>query len=201
MVGPNEFTTGVASDNRTMGRGETPGPKSFYSLMMTNNGIDIRHHRRLTEEQSPMALSLIGIRPLNNRLIVGIYDDGESAIMLKGGHKLYTLSDTDFGPLLDRNKTRDKHVGIRPRWAIVLSVPDEAEKDDGIKTGDKVLLEFGEWTRGIPIRFKDGTSSRVWSIPTDKVLGTAGTVEYTEMEKEQITRLYSGWESWEVNEV
>lgn len=148
-----------------------------------------------------MASSLIGIRPLNNRLVVGIYDDGDSAIMLKGGFKLYTLADTDFSPLLARNKTRETHVGIRARWAIVLSTSDEAEKDDGIKPGDKVYLEFGEWTRGIPIHMKDGTSARVWSIPTDKVLGTAGTVEYTEIEKEQITRLYPDWESWEAQEV
>ena len=37
-----------------------------------------------------MAQTLIGIRPLNTRILVGIYDDGDTVMML-GGKKFFLL--------------------------------------------------------------------------------------------------------------
>lgn len=140
-----------------------------------------------------MAQSLIGIKPLHNRVIVGIYDDGDTNILL-GGKKFYLLDDTDAG------KTRDshqKHAGIRPRWGIVLSISDTVEEHGNIKPGDKILMDQLTWSRGMNAHINGGNLGKVWSIPTEDIIGVSDT-GFTETDKDQISRLYDGWESWEV---
>lgn len=146
-----------------------------------------------------MAESLIGIKPLHDRVLVGIYDDGDTTIML-GGKKFILLDDTSFAPDLKRNRTNETHKGIRPRYAIVLATSDRVAEHGNIRPGDKVLLAFGEWTRAISVRI-DGETTKVWSIPTTEVMGTLGHKTFDETELDQIKRLYPDWEKWETETI
>ncbi len=142
-----------------------------------------------------MAQTLIGIRPLNTRILVGIYDDGDTVMML-GGKKFFLLDDSSA------TKARDihtKHQGVRDRWGLVLAISDDEQKHGSIRPGQKVLLEQLKWSRGIPVNI-DGNRTKVWSIPSEDVLGIEDG-EFTEMEQEQITRLYPNWKDWDVREV
>lgn len=142
-----------------------------------------------------MALSAIEVKPIHDRIIVGIYDDGDATMML-GGRKFYLLDDTR---LKDGRTANQKHTGIRPRWAIVLAVSDEVEQTGEVKPLDRVLLEFGEWTRAVPATI-DGKTTKLWSIPVTKVLGVTPS-NFSDNEREQISRLYPEYEAWQVEQI
>lgn len=142
-----------------------------------------------------MAKTMIGIKPIHERVLVGIYDDGDKTIML-GGRRFILLDDT----MLDKNRSLDKkHQGIRPRWAIVLAVSDTVQELGEIVVGNKVLLDELKWTRAIPANIHD-TRGKIWSIPAEDILGIENTGFLPE-DKEQISRLYPNWETWTVEEV
>jgi hypothetical protein len=143
-----------------------------------------------------MAKTLIGIKPLHERILIGIYDDGDTTIKL-GGKTFFLLDDSSA------TKDRDihvKHQGVRSRWAIVLAVSDTVDEYGYISVGDKVLLDQLTWSRGIfaPI---DGSSRKVWSIPSEDVLLVGGSDNFTDTDKVQIKRLYPNWESWSEKEM
>lgn len=139
-----------------------------------------------------MAETMVGIRPLHSRILVGIYDDGDTVMML-GGKKFYLLDDSSA------DKKRDihtKHQGVRPRWAIVLAISDDVQQNDVlVKVGSKVLLDQLKWSRGVAANIH-GDRTKIWSIPVEDVLLVGEGEEFTEMERDQITRLYKGWETW-----
>lgn len=139
-----------------------------------------------------MAETMIGIKPLHDRLLVGIYDSGETTMMI-GGKKFYLLSDTSAG--MDRN-VEVKHPGIRPRWAIVLAVPDELV-GQGVSVGDKVLLDELKWSRGINAGVNEDGRGNVWSIPFEDILLVGSSDEFTDSDREQIVALYPDWEKWD----
>lgn len=142
-----------------------------------------------------MATSMIGIKPLHERILVGIYDDGETYLML-GGKKFWLLGDdTDR---LGRS-VEQKHPGIRPRWGVVLAVPDVVQETGDVKVGQKVLLDELKWSRGVTARLH-GEDTKVWSIPFEDVMGLYDG-EFTEKEIEQIEKLYPNWQSWEAAEI
>jgi len=136
---------------------------------------------------------MIGIKPIKNRILVGIYDDGDTTIML-GGKKFFLLDDSSATKDRDINT---KHQGVRPRWAIVLAIPDNEVDYGDINVGDKVYLDELKWSRGIhaPI---DGKNRKVWSIPVEDVLLVGGGTHFTDEDKLQIKRLYPNWETWTV---
>lgn len=139
-----------------------------------------------------MAETLVGIKPLHSRILVGIYDDGDTVMML-GGKKFFLLDDSTANAKRD---IHTKHQGVRPRWAIVLAVSDDVQQNDpSLKVGTKVLLDELKWSRGVPVNI-DGDRTRIWSIPSVDVLLVGEGEAFSEMEREQITRLYAGWESW-----
>ena len=70
-----------------------------------------------------MAKSMIGLKPLHSRILVGIYDDGDTSMML-GGKKFYLLDDTSDAM---KRSYEHRHAGIRPRYGIVLSISDHVE--------------------------------------------------------------------------
>lgn len=140
-----------------------------------------------------MGAGLINVRPLHNRILVGIYDNGEKTMKL-GGKDFFLLDDTSFDPAMARNRHDEKHVGIRPRWAVVMSVSDDVEETGEVKPGDKVLLEFGEWTRGVPVTI-DGYDTRLWSIPVDKVLGHMED-GFDDQERSKIMGMYPTFDRW-----
>ena len=68
-----------------------------------------------------MQENLVPFRPLNDRVIVYIYDDGMSSIDLGNGTRLITgLQDTNFDSIHD--VTDGTHPGLRARWALVTAV-------------------------------------------------------------------------------
>lgn len=143
-----------------------------------------------------MAETMIGIRPINTRILVGIYDDGETTMTL-GGKKFFLLDDTSA------NQKRDittKHSGIRARNGIVLAISDHVQKEGAVKVGDKVLMEHGRWTRAIKAHLnKSEEISKIWSIPIEDVYGIDDE-PYDEAELAQIAKLYPDWETWETVE-
>jgi len=111
-----------------------------------------------------MTDSLVGIRAVQDYILVIIYDDGNKEITLPDGRKL-VVGLTDIN--LDAHNSADStHPGLRPRWALVASVNDRA-KQLGIELGDKVLCEQLEWSRGFHF---DMSGRRLWRIPADKIL-------------------------------
>lgn len=138
-----------------------------------------------------MAKSLVGIKPLHHRVLVGIYDDGDTTRML-GGKKFYLLDDSSADK--DRN-IHVKHQGVRPRWALVLAVSDHLEASEELPLGSKVLLDQLTWTRGMTAMINGKTQGKVWSIPFEDILGIESN-EPTEFEQQQIARLYPDWETW-----
>lgn len=137
-----------------------------------------------------MAETLIGIKPLHHRVLVGIYDDGDTVMML-GGKKFFLLDDSSA------NSKRDihvKHQGVRPRWGIVLAVSDWVIQYQLVRVGQKILMDQLTWSRAIPTDIH-GDRTKIWSIPVEDVL-LIDESEFTEMDRDQITHLYAGWESW-----
>lgn len=139
-----------------------------------------------------MAESLVGIKPLHTRILVGIYDDGDTSMML-GGKKFYLLDDSSA------TKERDihtKHQGVRPRWGMVLAVSDHVQKTGEVKPGDKILMDQLTWSRGMKANLNKKTVGKVWSIKIEDVLGVSDQ-KFTETEEAQIDRLYEDWREWE----
>ena len=144
-----------------------------------------------------MAETLVGIVPLHSRILVAIYDDGDTTMML-GGKTFYLLDDSSATKDRDIHK---KHQGIRPRWAMVLATSDSVQKTQEVVPGDKVLLDQLTWSRGMIAHLNGGsTTGKVWSIPIEDVLGVTDG-KFTETEQQQLTRLYPDWETWEVQDV
>lgn len=113
--------------------------------------------------------TIIGVRPLRERVLVDIYDDG-SKPMRVGGKVFWSPADDRFGPDDIRHATTadNRHPGIRPRWAIVVGTSPEAEAA-GIKVGQKVFLDTMKWTRGVV--YDKVTRRKVWSIAAEDILG------------------------------
>lgn len=141
-----------------------------------------------------MAKSYIPVKPLRDRVLIGIYDDGSAPLML-GGKEFFTYDDVK---LSERNNGKEKHKGIRSRWGIVLATPDNA-KDDEVVPGEKVYLEQLQWSFSIPCTV-DGEVTKIWSIPMEAILGSCGT-DFTDAERNQITKLYPNWENWTVRDL
>lgn len=110
--------------------------------------------------------SLIGISATKANLLVDIFDTG-GQITLKGGAKLWTPDDSGFSG----TKTIDQqHAGIRPRWARVLAIGDDAGKD-GLHLGDIVLCDTMKWARKVPFQRRGfGSEFHFWRIPVEDVL-------------------------------
>ena len=139
---------------------------------------------------------MIGIKPIHDKILVGIYDDGDTTIML-GGKKFFLLDDSSA---TQKRDIHTKHQGVRPRWAIVLAVPDSEDSYGDIKVGDKVYLDQLKWSRGVKAPV-NGDSKTVWSIPAEDVLLTGDSTNFTKEDKLQISRLYPNWESWTVKDM
>ena len=111
-----------------------------------------------------MPENLVPFRPIGERVIVHIYDDGTSTFDLGNGAKLITgLVDTNFDSLHD--VTDGRHPGIRPRWAIVTAVNDHTP--DYLQPGTKVLLDTMKWRRGV---FAGEGGRKIWDIPFVDIL-------------------------------
>lgn len=107
--------------------------------------------------------SLVGWKPVRDRVLVYIYDDGNTTLDIGGGKRLITsLTDTNFDSIHDVTDTR--HPGLRARWAMVIGVNEKTP--EGIKLGDKVLLEQMKWRRGVYVT----NTQRIWDIAADDVL-------------------------------
>ena len=107
--------------------------------------------------------SLVGWKPVRDRVLVYIYDDGNTTIDIGGGKRLITsLTDTHFDSI--HNVTDTSHPGLRARWAMVIGINEHTP--EGIKLGDKVLLEQMKWRRGVYVT----NTQRIWDIATDDVL-------------------------------
>ena len=142
-----------------------------------------------------MAKSMIGLKPLHSRILVGIYDDGDTSMML-GGKKFYLLDDTSDAM---KRSYEHRHSGIRPRYGIVLSISDHVEENyPEVTVGAKVLMEHGRWTRGMyaHVNGDEEKTARVWSIPVEDVYMVMDG-GFKENELEQIARLYPDWQTWE----
>lgn len=131
--------------------------------------------------------SLVGLKPLNDRVLVFIYDDGDTSLDIGDGKRLITsLRDTEFDSLHD--VTDGKHPGIRSRWAMVIGVNDETPKE--IKLRDKVLLEQMKWRRGITAT---NAGQRVWDIAFDDIL-VVDDSGFTEDEKSKVDKYLEGFD-------
>jgi hypothetical protein len=107
--------------------------------------------------------SLIGWKPVRDRVLVYIYDDGDTSIDIGGGKRLIiSLVDTHVDSV--HNVIDGKHPGVRDRWAIVVGI--NKHTPEGIKLGDKVLLEQMKWRRGVYVT----GNRRIWDIAVDDVL-------------------------------
>ncbi len=125
-----------------------------------------------------MTENLVPFRPLGERVLVYIYDDGVSSLDLGNGTRLITgVLDTNFDSLHD--VTDGSHPGLRARWALVTGVNQHTP--DYINVGDKVLLDQLKWRRGLVAG--DG-GRRIWDIPVaDILLVDDGGLDADEMEK------------------
>jgi co-chaperonin GroES (HSP10) len=97
------------------------------------------------------SLPRVLIRPIRNKVIVDIIDQGEDIV--KG---IIRLSD-DF-----------KESGIRPREAVVLAVGPDAEDD--LEIGQHILIPHGDWTRKFKVPCEDGSTKWVWATESERVL-------------------------------
>lgn len=131
-----------------------------------------------------MANTEIGVTPLHKGVFVNIYDDGIWPIQL-GSKTFYSLPDTDFGPDSIYGKTTTKHPGIRPRWARIVAVSNEAE-EAGFRIGQKVLLEHLDWSRAAWVG--NQMNQKFWRVDYDKILGVDDD-GFTSYEKSRL----SGW--------
>ena len=131
--------------------------------------------------------SLVGLRPLNNRVLVCIYDDGDNSIDIGDGKRLITsLKDTEFDGLHD--VTDGKHPGIRARWALVIGINDETPSE--IKLGSKVFLEQMKWRRGVTAT-RNG--HRVWDIDFNDIL-VVDEDGLNEEEAAKVTEYFKGFD-------
>lgn len=140
-----------------------------------------------------MSETMIGIKSINRWVLVGIHDDGEVKTTL-GGKDFFLLGDNDVKSHLDPHHT--KHRGIRPRWGIVLSVPDAAHGT--VRPGQKILMEHGKWTQRHAAHLPCGVAE-IWAIDYADILGVTDE-PFTEQEREKLDRMYEGWEDWAVTE-
>lgn len=133
-------------------------------------------------------LSLIGLKPLRDRVLVFIYDDGQNSIDIGDGKRLITgLVDTEFNGIY-KDQVDGKHPGIRARWAMVVGVNEETPSD--IKAGDKVFLEQMKWRRGITA---SNHGQRVWDISFHDILGT-DDAGFDDQEKAKVDEYLAGFE-------
>ena len=133
-------------------------------------------------------LSLIGLKPLRDRVLVYIYDDGQNSIDIGDGKRLITgLVDTEFNGIY-KDQVDGKHPGIRARWAMVVGVNEETPSD--IKAGDKVFLEQMKWRRGITA---SSHGQRVWDISFHDILGT-DDAGFDDQEKAKVDEYLAGFE-------
>ena len=111
-----------------------------------------------------MPENLVPFRPIQDRVLVYIYDDGTSSLDLGNGTRLITgLRDTDFDSLHDVSDGR--HPGLRPRWAMIIGVNEHTP--DFLQLGDKVLLDQLKWRRGV---FAGEAGRKIWDIPVEDIL-------------------------------
>jgi co-chaperonin GroES (HSP10) len=133
-------------------------------------------------------LSLIGLKPLRDRVLVYIYDDGQNSIDIGDGKRLITgLVDTEFNGIY-KDQIDGKHPGIRARWAMVVGVNEDTPSD--IKAGDKVFLEQMKWRRGITA---SNRGQRVWDISFHDILGT-DDAGFDDQEKAKVDEYLAGFE-------
>lgn len=110
-----------------------------------------------------MQENLVPFRPLGERVLVYIYDDGMSTVDIGGGKRLITgLQDTNFDSIHD--VTEGKHPGARARWALIIGIN---ENTTDVELGDKVLLDTMKWRRGV---FAGAGGRKVWDIPVKDIL-------------------------------
>lgn len=91
------------------------------------------------------------VRPIGNRIIVDIFDQGE--IKLNSG---IIVSNDDF-----------KDRGIRPRRATVLAIGKDVHD---VSVGDVVLISHADWSRKFKSPCDDGTVMWTWMTDEDKIL-------------------------------
>jgi hypothetical protein len=136
--------------------------------------------------------SLVGLRPLQDRVLVYIYDDGENSIDIGDGKRLITgLVDTDFNGIY-KDQVDGKHPGIRSRWAMVIGINDDTPDD--IKLGDKVFLEQMKWRRGV---YATRNGQRVWDISYHDILVTDDE-GFVDLEVAKVAEYLKGFETAEV---
>jgi len=132
-------------------------------------------------------LSLIGLKPLRDKILVYIYDDGQNSVDIGDGKRLITgLVDTEFNGIY-KDQVDGKHPGIRSRWAMVVGINKDTPSD--IKVGDKVFLEQMKWRRGIlASRF----GQKVWDISFHDILVTDDE-GFDEQEREKVDEYMKGF--------
>ena len=74
-------------------------------------------------------------------------------------------SRTAGGIILADDSTIER--GIRPRWATVYATGKDI-KD--VKTGDRILVAHGRWTRGVKVTYKN-TTTVIRMVELDSILG------------------------------
>jgi len=132
--------------------------------------------------------SLVGLKPVRDRVLVCIYDDGDNSVDLGNGKRLITgLADTEFNGIY-KDQVDGKHPGIRDRWAMVIGINEYTP--EGIKLKDKVLLEKMKWRRGI---MATNGGQRVWDIAADDIL-VVDDDSYNEEEAAKVTKYLDGFE-------
>ena len=65
-----------------------------------------------------------------------------------------------------------KENGIRPRWGIVYAV---GKNIDYLKSGDKVLVSHGRWSRGTKIKQPNGDSIVIRRVDPNDILVVSDT--------------------------
>ncbi len=132
--------------------------------------------------------SLVGLKPVKERVLVFIYDDGDNSVDLGNGKRLITgLVDTEFNGIY-KDQVDGQHPGIRDRWAMVIGINESTP--EGIKLKDKVLLEKMKWRRGI---MATNGGQRVWDIAADDIL-VVDDDSYNDEEAAKVTKYLDGFE-------
>ncbi len=135
-----------------------------------------------------MQENLVPFRPVGERVIVFIYDDGMNSVDLGNGTRLITgLQDTNFDSLHD--VTDGRHPGLRARWALVTAVNEHTP--DYVKVGDKVLLDQLKWRRGL-VAGEGGR--KIWDIPVEDIL-LVDDNGLDEMEMEKVAEYLVGFDN------
>lgn len=101
----------------------------------------------VAEHKTRVRDTLIKIHAPKKAILVDIFDKGGAALVLKSGQQIWLPSDEGIhGVQKDHGNT---HPGIRPRWARVLAVSEEAA-EMGISLGDMVFCDTLKWSRRLP---------------------------------------------------